>query len=109
MPESSVVTRFLRLSRRPVIAAGLGYAAAIAGYTLARPLSGRRQGWIELVDDLAPWAYLGGPALVGLGALVRSRDLLLAGAGLCAGFGLQWGDRYLRPARPVASADGELR
>jgi endonuclease/exonuclease/phosphatase (EEP) superfamily protein YafD len=108
MPESSG-TRLLRLSRRSAVAAGLGYTAAVVGYTLARPLTGRRQGWIELVDDLAPWAYLGGPALVGLGALVRSRDLLLAGAGLCAAFGLQWGGRYLRPARPVASADAELR
>jgi endonuclease/exonuclease/phosphatase family metal-dependent hydrolase len=96
-----------RLSRRSLIAAGLTYAVGLVGHAAVRPLVGPRQGWLELADDLLPWAYLGGPPLLGFGVKLRSRQLTVAGAVICGAFGLRWGHRFLRSdTRPGrASAD----
>lgn len=93
--------------RRAVVGSGLAYAGATLGYALLRPLLGERSGWIELVDDLEPWAYVTTPALGLLAATLRSRELAGAAGGLAAGFGLRWGYRYLRrnPEPRQATAD----
>jgi len=96
-----------RSLRQAVLAAGLSYAGAALGYALLRPLLGEREGWIELADDLEPWAYLPAPALGALGAALGSGRLTAAGAALAATFGLRWGYRFLRraPAPERATAD----
>ncbi len=68
-------SRILRCLRRVAIGAGLGYAGAVLGYGLVRPLLGDRTGWIELADDLEPWAYAPAPAVGLLGALLGSVPL----------------------------------
>jgi endonuclease/exonuclease/phosphatase (EEP) superfamily protein YafD len=78
------------------------------GHAVARPLIGPRKGWLELADDLLPTVYLVGPALVGTGALLGSKRLALAGAGVCLTYGLHWGDRYLRSHPRTARASSDL-
>jgi endonuclease/exonuclease/phosphatase (EEP) superfamily protein YafD len=88
-----------------MLAAGLAYAGAVVGYALLRPVLGDRTGWLELADDLEPWAYAPMP-LVGIaGAALGSRGLVVAGALAAATFGVRWGHRYARSSsrstRPV--------
>ena len=89
------------------MAAGVAYAGATLAHALLRPLIGDRDGWLELVDDLEPWAYLPAPVIGGLGAAMGSGALGTAGAALAATFALRWGHRFLRraPAPPDARAD----
>lgn len=88
----------MRRLRQAAIGAGVAYAGAVLGYALFRPLLGDRKGWIELADDLEPWAYAPSPAVGVLGALIGSGGLAAAGAAVAATFGLRWGHRYLRRA-----------
>jgi len=96
--------------RQTAIGAGLGYAGAVLGYALLRPLIGDRTGWIELADDLEPWAYAPAPAVGLLGAALGSGPLAAAGAATMAAFGLRWGHRYLRrtPSGPTARSNDGL-
>ena len=87
-----------RTLRQALIAAGLAYAGSVGGYALLRRLMGPREGWLELVDDLEPWAYVPAPALAALGAASGSRNLLAAGLAVAGLFGLRWGQRFLRAA-----------
>ena len=82
--------------RAALVGAGISYAGAVVGYALLRPLLGDRNGWIELADDLEPWAYVPAPAVGLLGAVLGSGGLTAAGAAVMAAFGLRWGHRYLR-------------
>lgn len=83
----------------------LAYAGAVLGYVAIRPLLEAPRGWLELVDDLEPWAYLPAPLVAGAGTLLGVPAAIAAGAGVMAAFGLRWGHRYLRPAaRPEALA-----
>ena len=88
--------RPLRRLRQAAIGAGLAYAGAVLGYGVLRPLLGDRAGWIELADDMEPWAYAPSPAVGLLGAVLGSGSLAAAGAATMAAFGLRWGHRYLR-------------
>lgn len=88
--------RTLRRLRQAAIGAGFSYAGAVLGYALLRPLLGERTGWIELADDLEPWAYAPAPAVGLLGAVLGSGGLAGAGAAVATAFGLRWGHRYLR-------------
>jgi endonuclease/exonuclease/phosphatase (EEP) superfamily protein YafD len=99
-----------RLLRRTVQGAGIGYAGAVLGYALLRPLLGERHGWIELADDLEPWTYLPAPAVALLGAVLGSSGMAAGGVAAMAAFGLRWGHRYLRraPAAGASSAPGDL-
>jgi endonuclease/exonuclease/phosphatase (EEP) superfamily protein YafD len=92
-PRAPFSTQTLRSA---ALAAGLSYAGATLGYALVRPLVGKRKGWIELADDLEPWAYVPAPAIGAAGALLASTPLTAAGAALGAAFALRWGHRYLR-------------
>src|SRR3954453_1716474 len=96
-------SRVARGVRRAAMLAGASYAGATLGYALLRPLLGKRDGWLELVDDLEPWAYVPTPAIWLLGAALGSGPLGAAGAAMAAAFGLRWGHRYLRRA-PVSGA-----
>lgn len=90
---------------RSAIACGTGYAASVLGFAVLRRVLGPRNGWIELIDDMEPWAYLPAPLLTLSGIAVRSRGLTGAGAALAAMFGLRWGLRYLRkPPAPTQTA-----
>jgi endonuclease/exonuclease/phosphatase (EEP) superfamily protein YafD len=100
-PNASGQTALLR---RVLIGAGLSYAGGVLGYALLRPLLGGREGWIELADDLEPWAYTPTPVIGLLGAAVGSGGLAAAGAALAAAFGLRWGHRFLRRTRPTSAA-----
>jgi endonuclease/exonuclease/phosphatase (EEP) superfamily protein YafD len=100
--------RFRHSVRRLPIVTGLSYVGAVAGYALVRQSLGPLRGWMELADDLEPWAYLPGPLLCGVGALLGSRQLALAGAGMSAAFALRWGPRYLRAAPEVARTSSDL-
>src|SRR3954464_9965773 len=93
--------------RQAVLAAGISYAGAALGYALLRPLAGDRQGWIELADDLEPWAYLPAPVIGAAGVLLGSGALAGAGAAMAAAFTLRWGHRFLRraPKQPERIAD----
>jgi vancomycin resistance protein VanJ len=93
----------MRSLRRAVVGAGVSYAGGVVGYALLRRLLGPRQGWLELVDDLEPWAYTPAPAVAALGASIGSRSLTKAGLAVAGLFGLRWGLRYLRsgPAAPT--------
>ena len=82
--------------RQAAIGGGLGYAGAVLGYAVLRPLLGDRTGWIELADDLEPWAYGPAPAVALLGAVLGAGPLAAAGAATMAAFGLRWGHRYVR-------------
>ena len=86
----------MRAVRQAVVGAGLTYAGGVIGYALLRRLLGPRQGWLELVDDLEPWAYVPAPAVAALGASIGSRSLTAAGLAVAGLFGLRWGHRYLR-------------
>lgn len=103
-----VVTLAAACARRAVAALGVGYAAAVTGYAAGRPLLGDRKGWIELVDDLEPWAYLPAPLFAVAGLALRSRGLAGAGFALAAAFGLRWGARYLRRGPDRAALAGDL-
>src|SRR3954447_20731470 len=82
--------------RQAALAAGISYAGTTLGYALLRPLLGDRQGWIELADDLEPWAYLPAPAIGAAGALLGSGALAAAGTAMAAAFACRWGHRFLR-------------
>jgi vancomycin resistance protein VanJ len=92
-----------------VVAAGVAYAGTILAYALVRPLVGDRDGWIELADDLEPWAYAATPALGVLGIALGSRELAGAAGALAAGFGVRWGYRYLRRAPNPVEATADLK
>jgi endonuclease/exonuclease/phosphatase (EEP) superfamily protein YafD len=92
-----------------VLRAGLAYAAGVVGYALLRPLLGDREGWLELADDLEPWAYLPGPAIGILGGALGSGGVAATGAAMMATFGLRWGHRYLRPSQANREAEADLR
>jgi endonuclease/exonuclease/phosphatase (EEP) superfamily protein YafD len=92
-----------------VIAAGTAYAGGTIGYALVRPLLGERDGWIELADDLEPWAYAAAPALGALAIGLGSRVLGGASGALAAAFGLRWGLRYLRPVPEPDDAVADLK
>ncbi|MFN8634050.1 MAG: endonuclease/exonuclease/phosphatase family protein [Chloroflexota bacterium] len=100
----------LRRLRAGAIGAAATYAGAVAGYALVRPLIRHREGWLELADDLEPWAYVPAPAIWLGGALLGSASLSTAGAGLAAIFGLRWGHRFFRrpTPRPEARAATDL-
>jgi endonuclease/exonuclease/phosphatase (EEP) superfamily protein YafD len=85
--------------RNAAVTAGIGYACTTVGYALVRPLLGERQGWIELTDDLEPWAYAPAPVVGLLGAALGSSGLTAAGAAAAATFALRWGHRFLRKTR----------
>lgn len=89
--------------RQAAIGTGVAYAGAVLGYKLLRPLLGEREGWIELADDLEPWAYGPAPAVALLGAALGSGSLAAAGMAVMAGFAARWGHRYLRrsPSAPA--------
>lgn len=90
-----------RSFRRAALTAGLSYAGGVLGYALLRRLVGARAGWLELIDDLEPWAYLPAPAVAVLGVALGSRSLTAAGVTAVGLFGLRWGHRYLRGAQTV--------
>lgn len=92
-----------RLLRQAVLGAGISYAGAVLGYALLRPLLGERTGWIELADDLEPWAYLPAPAVAILGAVLGSGGLAAGGAAVAATCGVRWGHRFLRRSPAAAS------
>ncbi|MGE3909658.1 MAG: endonuclease/exonuclease/phosphatase family protein [Chloroflexota bacterium] len=96
--------------RNGLVGAGLAYAGGVLGYALVRPLVGQREGWLELVDDLEPWAYLPAPLLAALGVAIGSRSLAAAGLSVATLFGLRWGRRYLRrtPSVKTGSPPSEL-
>jgi endonuclease/exonuclease/phosphatase (EEP) superfamily protein YafD len=94
--------------RDAVVAAGLSYASATLGYAVGRPLLGKRQGWLELADDLEPWAYLPAPAIGAAGALLGSAPLTGAGAALGAAFAFRWGHRFLRRAPGPTRSNADL-
>ncbi len=50
-----------RAGRRLVAGFGLAYALPALAYGLGRPRLGFRKGWLELLDDFAPWLYLPAP------------------------------------------------
>jgi endonuclease/exonuclease/phosphatase (EEP) superfamily protein YafD len=85
--------------RTAAVAAGIGYACSVVGYALARPFLGERQGWIELADDLEPWAYVPAPAVGLLGVALGSNRLTGAGAAVAIVAALRWGARFLRRTR----------
>lgn len=93
-----------RIGRRLVVGLGLAYAAPVLAYSLGRPKLGYRKGWIELIDDFAPWLYLPAPA-VALAGLGSSPALASAGAALCFAFAQRWGRRFLRADSTEAPAD----
>lgn len=94
----------IRLTRQAVLGAGIGYAGTVLAYALLRPLLGDRKGWLELADDLEPWAYLPAPAIGILGTALGSMGLTAAGTAVAATFGLRWGRRYLRRSTESAAA-----
>jgi endonuclease/exonuclease/phosphatase (EEP) superfamily protein YafD len=104
-PRTTFPTQTLRSA---ALAAGVSYASATLGFALVRPLLGKRQGWIELVDDLEPWAYLPAPVIGTAGALLACSPLTAAGAALGAAFALRWGHRFLRPAPDPARASADF-
>src|SRR5215212_9213544 len=113
-PARSRIGRLLRPSddasyRRAVVAAGVAYAGATLAHALLRPLLGDRDGWMELVDDLEPWAYLPAPVIGGLGAALGSGAMVMAGAALAATFALRWGHRFLRRAPAPSDASADLK
>jgi endonuclease/exonuclease/phosphatase (EEP) superfamily protein YafD len=95
--------------RRAVVAAGVAYAGTTLGYALFRPLLGDREGWIELADDLEPWAYAAAPGLGLLGAACRSGALAAASGALAAGFAARWGHRFLRRAPDPGDSTADLK
>lgn len=90
--------------RQTIAGVGIAYAGAVLGYKLLRPLLGEREGWIELTDDLEPWAYAPAPAVGLVGAMMGSGSLAAAGAAVMAAFAMRWGHRYLRrsPSTPAS-------
>jgi endonuclease/exonuclease/phosphatase (EEP) superfamily protein YafD len=98
----------VQLLRRALVGAGLGYAGAILGYSLLRPLLGTREGWIELADDLEPWAFLPVPVIGALAAVTGSSSLAAASAAMAGTFGLRWGHRYLRSGSSSARRSSDL-
>ena len=84
--------------------AGLSYTGGVVGYAVLRRLIGPQHGWLELVDDLEPWAYAPAPAVAALGVGIGSRSLTAAGLAVAGLFGLRWGRRYLRRT-PAQLAD----
>ena len=94
-----------RLGRRIIVGLGLAYAAPALVYTVVRPWVGRRKGWIELVDDFAPWLYLPAPVAAVVGIAAASPGLAGAGVALCGAFAARWGRRFSRRASVEGPAD----
>ena len=84
------------LDQRVLAGLGLAYALPALAYDLGRPRLGFRKGWIELIDDFAPWLYLPAPFLGLVGIATRSPSLVGLAAMLCARFAARWGRRFLR-------------
>ena len=93
------------LDQRVLAGLGLAYALPALAYDLGRPRLGFRKGWIELIDDFAPWLYLPAPFLGLVGIATRSPSLVGLAAMLCARFAARWGRRFLRVAPADAPAD----
>ena len=107
--SSSCSPRPIDRFRQTALAACLGYAGAVLGYALARPILGDREGWLELADDFEPWAYLPAPAIGLLGGALGSGNLAVASTAMLAAFGVRWGHRYLRRSPAPADAVADLR
>ena len=85
-----------RLARGLVIALGVASTAPALAYSVVRPALGYRKGWIELLDDFAPWLYLAAPFALIVGQLVGSRAAMAAGGAASAMFVRRWGGRFVR-------------
>ena len=94
-----------RLGRTLLVGLGLAYAAPALAYSVGRPRLGWRKGWLELVDDFAPWLYAPAPVAALVGLVAGSPILAGAGAVLCAQFAARWGGRFARPVASDAPAD----
>jgi endonuclease/exonuclease/phosphatase (EEP) superfamily protein YafD len=103
------IGRTLHHLRQAVVASGVAYAGAAVAYSLVRPLLGKRHGWIELADDLEPWAYLAAPVLGALGTALGAGPLGAAAGALAASFGVRWGHRYLRRTPDPGQASADLK
>src|SRR3712207_4606133 len=99
-PAPSVAGRL----RRAILALGGAYALALVAYAATRPRSVPAAGLLELVNNFAPWWFVGVPVVILAGLAFRSPATVAAGLVGADAFGLTWGDVFV-PAG-AAQADG---
>ncbi|MDP8922594.1 MAG: endonuclease/exonuclease/phosphatase family protein [Chloroflexota bacterium] len=94
----------MRRLHRTLVWIGVAYGLGLVAYAATRPRSTPSTGLLELINNFAPWWFVGVPLVILGGIGLRSPALAAAGLVAAGAFGLTWGDVFVRP--PASPPDG---